>query len=87
MCIRDRYTAFGIPQGAKNAEAVPYYLRYVLDRNNYDQSHVYESEKMRKDVYKRQVYVYDRECNLLTAFGGGRGFGTQLGLFLSLIHI
>ena len=44
------YTAFGIPQGAKNAEAVPYYLRYVLDRNNYDQSHVYESEKMRKAV-------------------------------------
>lgn len=44
------YTAFGIPQGAKNAEAVPYYLRYVLDKNNYDQSHIYESEKMRKAV-------------------------------------
>ena len=44
------YTAFGIPQGAKNPEAVPYYLRYVLDKNNYDQSKIYENDKMRAVV-------------------------------------
>lgn len=29
------YMAYGIPQGAKNAAAVPYYLRYLLDEGNY----------------------------------------------------
>lgn len=29
------YTAFGIPKGAKNAAAVPYYLRWVLDQSSY----------------------------------------------------
>ena len=29
--------AYGIPKGAKNAKAVPYFLRYYLDGNNYDQ--------------------------------------------------
>ena len=28
--------AYGVPQGAKNAAAVPYFLRYFLDRVNYD---------------------------------------------------
>ena len=36
------YTAFGIPQGAKNKEAVPYYLRWVLDKSSYNNM---------KDVY------------------------------------
>lgn len=27
------------------------------------------------------IYVYDEECNLITAFGGGIGKGEQLGLF------
>ena len=35
------YTAFGIPEGAKNAAAVPYYLRWVLDQNSYDMSKVW----------------------------------------------
>lgn len=39
------------------------------------------------DITYGLVYVYDRECNLLTAFGGGRGFGTQLGLFDSPISL
>lgn len=29
------------------------------------------------------IYVYDTDCNLLTAFGGGRGTGTQTGVFAS----
>lgn len=27
------------------------------------------------------IYVYDKECNPVTAFGGGQGSGTRLGLF------
>lgn len=40
-------TAFGIPVGAKNAAAVPYYLRWVLDRNSYNWKKVYYSEEAR----------------------------------------
>lgn len=43
------YTAFGIPQGAKNVAAVPYYLRYVLDKSNYDLDKVY-FDAQAKDV-------------------------------------
>lgn len=39
------YTAFGIPQGAKNAAAVPYYLRWVLDKSSYNMDNVYYSEE------------------------------------------
>lgn len=46
------YTAFGIPQGAKNAAAVPYYLRYVLDKKNYDLNKVYY------DVQAKDVVEY-----------------------------
>lgn len=27
------------------------------------------------------LYIYDTECNLIAAFGGGRGLGTQTGVF------
>ncbi len=37
------YTAFGIPEGAKNAAAAPYYLRYVLDQSSYDMNKVWYS--------------------------------------------
>lgn len=33
------------------------------------------------------MYVYDEECNLITAFGGGIGDGQQLGLFQNAISI
>lgn len=39
------YTGFGIAQGAKNAAAVPYYLRYVYDDSSYDLSKVYINEE------------------------------------------
>lgn len=31
------YRAFGIAKGAKNVKAAPYYIRYVMDANNYDE--------------------------------------------------
>lgn len=30
-----------------------------------------------------KVYVYDKECNMLNAFGGGLGYGKQDGLFVT----
>lgn len=33
------------------------------------------------------IYVYDTDCNLLTAFGGGRGNGEQKGVFSSPIAL
>ena len=32
------YCAFGVPVGAKNGEAVPYFLSYVMNSANYDMS-------------------------------------------------
>ena len=34
----NEYEAYGIPKGAKNPEAVYYFLRYYLDANNYDRN-------------------------------------------------
>lgn len=34
-----------------------------------------------------RVFVYDKECNLLTALGGGGGQGSQQGLFESAVSI
>lgn len=39
------YTAFGIPKGAKNAEAVPYYLRWVLDQSSYNMDTLYATDE------------------------------------------
>ncbi len=52
------YTAFGVPQGAKNIEAVPYYLRYVLDRKNYDANKIY-FDSQAKDVVEYTLSFAD----------------------------
>jgi len=54
------YTAFGIPQGAKNAQAVPYYLRYVLDKNNYDLDKIYYDAQA-KDVVEYTLSFADNK--------------------------
>lgn len=36
MIIMSEYSAWGIPQGAANKEAVPYFLKYMLNADNYD---------------------------------------------------
>lgn len=47
----DEYEAYGIAKGAKNAEAVPYFLAYYLNGDNYDSSTFFPNAKM-LDVYK-----------------------------------
>ncbi len=47
---RGEYEAYGIAKGAKNAAAVPYFLRYFLDASNYDLSAFFCSSQA-LDVY------------------------------------
>jgi len=47
----DEYEGYAIPKGAKNAKAVPYFLRYYLDKNNYDMNTFFAS--------KDAIEVYD----------------------------
>ncbi len=42
---RDEYEAYGIAKGAKNPEAVPYFLRYFLDGSNYNLSNFFCNEQ------------------------------------------
>ncbi len=63
------YTAFGIPQGAKNAAAAPYYLRYVLDQSSYNMDNVYYNAQARE--------VVDYACSKTNRFYGN---GTVDGL-------
>lgn len=55
--------AYGIPKGAKNAAAVPYFLRYFLDGSNYELS-TYFGNTQNLEVYnwcmnqKNKVYGY-----------------------------
>lgn len=44
------YEAYGISQGAKNAKAAPYFLRYFLDPANYDMNSFFSS-KQALEVY------------------------------------
>lgn len=39
------------------------------------------------DITYGLIYVYDTDCNLITAFGGGRGLGGQKGIFASPIAL
>ena len=43
--------AYGIPEGAPNANIVPYFLRYYLDADNYDKN-TFFSDKTMLDVYE-----------------------------------
>ncbi len=43
--------AYGIPEGAPNANLVPYFLRYYLDANNYDKNTFFPDKTM-LDVYE-----------------------------------
>lgn len=43
-------TSFSIPVGSKNAAAVPYYLRWVLDKNSYNWNNIFCSSEARTVV-------------------------------------
>ena len=47
---KDEYEAYAIARGAKNPEAVPYFLRYYLDPSNYDLNSFY-CNKQNLEVY------------------------------------
>ena len=47
---RNEYEAYALVKGAKNPEAVPYFLRYFLDPDNYDLDAFYPNAQM-EEVY------------------------------------
>ena len=49
--IMGEVEAYGVPQGAPNAELVPYFLRYYLDANNYDKDTFFVNKTV-LDVYE-----------------------------------
>lgn len=53
------YCAYGIPKGAKNGNAVPYFLRYVLDNANYPDIW---PEKEFEELYNELLKSENRTC-------------------------
>ena len=49
--VMSEYPAWCVPKGAKNKEAVPYFLRYMLDESNYDLDEVFADPTI-ADVFK-----------------------------------
>lgn len=58
--------------------ATEHFLALAVDSNNY----IYGLEA----TYGR-IFVYDDDCNLITAFGGGKGLGNQIGTFQNASEI
>ena len=76
----NEYEAYGIPKGAKNPDAVYYFLRYYLDANNYDRNmffcnnqalEVFEWCRSQKNVH----VTIDRG---LTATAGNQNAGLEV---------
>ena len=57
---RDEYEAYAIAKGAKNPKAVPYVLRYFLDRSNYDLEKFFCNEQ-NLEVYN---WCVEQECKI-----------------------
>lgn len=56
--------AYGIPKGAKNAAAVPYFLRFFLDRTNYDLTSFFCSNQA-LEVYDHCMNVQNKQWTTL----------------------
>lgn len=56
--------AYGIPKGADNAEAVPYFLRFFLDRTNYDLTSFFCSNQA-LEVYDHCMNVENKQWTTL----------------------
>jgi len=61
------YEGYAIPKGAKNSKAVPYFLRYFLDKTNYAQNSFFAS----KDAIKIYDYLMSQERVISTRFLNG----------------
>lgn len=54
--------AFGIPKGAKNAEAVPYFIRFFQDRMNYDEEAFFSNTQV-LEVYDYLMNAEQQKWN------------------------
>jgi len=55
------YNVWGIPVGAKNAAAVPYYMRYVFAPESYDLNNFYKTEQA-KEVCQSMIHNGKQDC-------------------------
>ena len=71
--------AYGIPKGAKNVEAVPYFLRYFLDGANYTLD-TYFGNKQNLEVYNWCMNVPDKLVNYGYESPDVKGEGENVGI-------
>jgi hypothetical protein len=72
------YEAYGIVQGAKNASAVPYFLRYYLDASNYNADGFF-SDRSILEVYKSCMAQPNVYVNSLSTFVVTKDLGKNSG--------
>lgn len=76
--------AYGMPKGAPNPEAVPYFLRFFLDGANYELS-TYFGNKQNLEVYNwcmnqpNKVYAYDYPQGMAVTGSGDGGIQVNPG--------
>ena len=70
---RDEYEAYAIAKGAKNPEAVPYFLRYFLDGSNYDLSGFF-CNKQNLEVYN---WCMSQKNTIWSLGDGGENFNNR----------
>lgn len=66
------YTAWGIPQDAQNAEAVPYFLRYMLDPSSYGADTIYYDTQAKEAVTAAMARTkrFPSNTDMITEDGG-----------------
>ena len=70
---RDEYEAYAVAKGAKNPEAVPYFLRYFLDGSNYDLSSFF-CNKQNLEVYN---WCMSQKNTIWSLGDGGDNFNNR----------
>ncbi len=81
--IMHEYEAYGIAKGAKNPKAVPYFLSYYLDGENYDEKTFFANAQI-LDVYKscmkqKNLIIADNDDYVIkSAYIGGSSLLQQL---------
>lgn len=81
--VMHEYEAYGIAKGAKNPKAVPYFLSYYLDGDNYDAKTFFANAQI-LDVYKscmkqKNLIIADNDDYVIkSAYIGGSSLLAQL---------
>lgn len=75
----DEWEAYGICKGAKNADLVPYFLRYYLDKDNYDMSSFYSDQGVQEIVKWYTTQTKWNTPNIISEFATDDSVGITMG--------